>query len=88
MSPEPILRRAPAFSFRADSLEPGVTSGVATWSYVDECGDATALRIHFGSFVAANAVNLLVASAWRAGKRHGHREMSADLQRTLKGYSI
>ena len=85
---ESILRQAPAMGFRANSVERDDPSGVATWRYVDEHADAQSLSVEFASFKDAHEVNMLIERAYLAGKRRGQREMSADLQRTLKGYSV
>lgn len=87
-APESILRLVPPMEFMANSTDENDPSGVATWRYVDECNDAQLVRVEFASFKDAHEINTLIERAYRAGKRRGQREMSADLQRTLKGYAI
>jgi hypothetical protein len=79
----------PKFQFSADSTEPGVLSGTATWTYtVIQRRDTVEkqLSVHFETFADAHNMDALLAYTFAAGIQHGNENFIHAIETTMQGF--
>ena len=79
----------PKFQFLADSAEPDIKSGTATWTYIEEVRGEDVektLSVHLDSFDDAYKLNALFEFTFKLGLREGDWRVIRAVENAMQEY--